>query len=218
MLEADDVEFGDEVEPEVEPVRGRTRWLRFAGTFAVGGVLAGGLLVGVGSGAFAASFAVSGTSFEVTADQLRGTGFVQFPGIAANPDVAPHPVAINAFKTADLDNFCQSVFLPDNPFIGDLTLRITAAGSTGMHAEDMVVQVAQVDGDFTLKAPEIGVDASQVAGGPAGVVGRDNDFGMQASDVTINNLKQVAWGTSAGTISFKGMSLRIVSGNHQCIQ
>jgi hypothetical protein len=82
----------------------------------------------------------------------------------------------------------------------------------------MVVQVAQVDGDFTLKAPEIGVDASQVAGGPSGVVGRDNDFGMQADTVTIDNVKQVAWGTSAGTISFKGMSLRIVSGNQQCIK
>ncbi|MFC0433136.1 DUF6230 family protein [Kutzneria buriramensis] len=218
MREADDVEFGEEVEPEVAPVRGRTRWLRFAGTFAVGGVLAGGLLVAVAQGAIAASFAVSGTSFEVTATQLRGTGFVQYPGIAANPDVLPHPVAVNGFATADLDNFCQSVFMPNNPFIGDLTLRITADGTAGMHAKNMVADVAQVDGDFTLTKPDIGVDASQVQGGPPGAQGRDNDFGMQSTNVTIDNLKQVAWGTSAETISFKGMSLRIVSGNNQCIK
>jgi hypothetical protein len=217
MREADGIEFGDEVEPEVEPVRGRTRWLRFAGTFAIGGVLAGGLLVGVGQGAFAASFAVSGTSFEVTSTHLHGEGFVQFGGVAANADAA-HPVAVNAFKTADLDNFCQSVFLPNNPFIGDLTLRITADGTAGMHAENMVVDVAQVDGDFTLHTPDIGVDASQVSTGPVGAQGRPGDFGMQAKSIDINNLKQVAWGTSAETIAFKGMSLRIVAGNNQCIK
>ena len=217
MREADDVEFGAETEPEVAPVRGRTRWLRFAGTFAVGGVLAGGLLVGVSQGAFAASFAVSGTSFEVTSSHLEGNGFVQFGGIAASPDTV-HPVAENAFKTADLDNFCQSVFMPNMPILGDLTLRITADGSKGMHAENMLVDVAQVDGDFTLTSPEIGVDASQVSGGPIGVAGRTGDFGMQASKITIDNLRQVAWGTSAQTIAFKGMSLRIVSGNNQCIK
>src|SRR5882757_7799389 len=131
MLEADDVEFGDEVEPEVEPVRGRTRWLRFAGTFAAGGVLAGGLLVGVGSGAFAASFTVSGTSFEVTSSHLHGVGFVQYGSLRGGID-APHIVAENAFKSADLDNFCQSVFLPLPQPIGDLTLRITADGPAGM--------------------------------------------------------------------------------------
>lgn len=217
MREADDVEFGDDTEPEVAPVGGRTRWLRFAGTFAVGGVLAGGLLVGVSQGAFAASFAVSGTSFEVTSSHLVGAGFVQFGGISASPDAA-HPVAVNAFKSADLDNFCQSVFLPNNPIIGDLTLRITADGAKGMHADNMVVDIAQVDGDFTLNNPDIGVDASQVSKGPIGAQGRPGDFGMQADSITINNLKQVAWGTSAQTIAFKGMSLRIVAGNNQCIK
>jgi hypothetical protein len=217
MREADDVEFGDEVGPEVEPVGGRTRWLRFAGAFAVGGVLAGGLLVGVAQGAFAASFSVSGSSFEVSSSHLDGTGFVQFGGIAASPD-AVHPVAENAFKSADLDNFCQSVFMPNMPILGDLTLRITADGGKGMHAENMLVDVAQVDGDFTLTNPVIGVDASQVSGGPAGMQGRPGDFGMQASHITIDNLKQVAWGTSAQTIAFKGMSLRIVSGNNQCFK
>ncbi|MFC0543909.1 DUF6230 family protein [Kutzneria chonburiensis] len=217
MREADDVEFGDEVEPEVAPVRGRTRWLRFAGTFAIGGVLAGGLLVGVGQGAFAASFAVSGTSFEVTSTHLHADGFAQFGGVAANADAA-HPVAVNAFRSADLDNFCQSVFLPNNPFIGDLTLRITADGPKGMHADNMVADVAQVDGDFTLHTADIGVDASQVSAGPVGVQGRPGDFGMQAKSLDIYNLKQVAWGTSAETIAFKGMSLRIVAGNNQCIK
>lgn len=217
MREADDIAFDDEVEPEVAPVRGRTRWLRFAGTFALGGVLAGGLLVGVSQGAFAASFSVSGSSFEVTSSHLDATGFVQFGGVAASPD-AVHPVAENAFKSADLDNFCQSVFMPNMPILGDLTLRITADGAKGMHATNMLVDVAQVDGDFTLTNPQIGVDASQVSAGPIGVQGRPGDFAMQADHLTIDNLKQVAWGTSAQTIAFKGMSLRIVGGNNQCIK
>jgi hypothetical protein len=87
-----------------------------------------------------------------------------------------------------------------------------------MQAQNLVVDIAQVDGDFTLTNPEIGVDASQVSGGPTDVVGRPGDFAMQADHITIDNLKQVAWGTSAQTIAFKGMSLRIAAGNQQCIK
>jgi hypothetical protein len=217
MLEADDVEIGGEVEPEVEPVSGRTRWLRFAGTFAVGGVLAGGLLVGVGSGAFAASFTVSGTSFEVTSSHLHGVGFVQYGSLVGGTD-APHIVAENAFKTADLDNFCQSVFLPLPQPIGDLTLRITADGKAGMHAENMFVDVAQVDGDFTMTEANIGVDASVLSKGPIGAQGLPGQFGMEADSIDIDNLKQVAWGTSAHTLRFNGMSLRLAGGNQQCIK
>ena len=215
MREADDVEFADDVDPEAAPQRGRTRWLRFVGTLAVGGVLAGGLLVGLSQGALAASFSVSGSSFKVSADNLNGDGFVQFGWVAAS-STAAHPVARNAFRSATLDNFCQSVFLPNTPILGDLTMRITAAGAGGMKASNLIVDVAQVDGNFTLTNPEIGVDASQVSGGPAGVAGRPGDFGMQADKISIGSLKQVAWGTSAQTIAFNGMSLRIVSGNQQC--
>ncbi|GAA0600231.1 DUF6230 family protein [Kutzneria viridogrisea] len=200
-------------EPEQE--RGRTRWTRFAATLAVGGVGAGVLLVGLSQGALAASFTVSGSSFKVSADHLQGDGFVQFGSLAASTD-APHPVARNGFRKATLDNFCQSVFLPKLPILGDLTMRITAAGPGGMQASDLVVDVAQVDGDFTLTNPQIGVDASQVSGGPAGVVGRPGDFGMQADKVSIDKVRQTAWGTSAQTIAFKGMSLRIVPGQQEC--
>lgn len=204
-----------EVEDDADQGYGRTRWTRFLATLAVGGLGAGVLLVGLSQGALAASFTVSGSSFKVSADHLEGDGFVQFGSLVAGTD-APHLVARNGFRTATLDNFCQSVFMPKLPIFGDITMRITANGAGGMHASDLVVDVAQVDGDFTLTNPQIGIDASQVAGGPAGVAGRPGDFGMQADHVSINKVRQTAWGTSAQTIAFKGMSLRIVPGQQEC--
>ena len=107
-----------------ERTRGRTRWVRFVGTLGLGLVGAVALLFGISQGAFAASFTVSGTSFKVSADRLTGTGFVQFGSIDVGSGQA-HPVAVSGFKTAMLDGFCQSVFLPALPIVGDVTLRIT---------------------------------------------------------------------------------------------
>src|SRR3954463_6393290 len=63
-------------------VQGRTRWRRFAAVMAPAAVAAGAIVFGMANGAIAASFAVSGTSFKVSATELDGTGFVQYGGLA----------------------------------------------------------------------------------------------------------------------------------------
>lgn len=208
-------EAAEGAEQGVPEQRGRTRWLRFLAVFAAGGVGAGVLMVGMSQGALAASFAVSGTSFKSSADALRGQGLVQFGGVDPGAGAA-HPVVVNGFRSATLDNFCQSVFMPNAPVVGDVTLRITAGGAGAMAADNLVVGLDQLAGDLTLTDPQIGIDAGALTKGPAGVRGVPGTFGIQADSVSIGSLKQTAWSTTAQTIRFRGMGMTVKLGRSEC--
>ncbi|KAA2259501.1 cholesterol esterase [Solihabitans fulvus] len=196
---------------------GRTRWTRFAAVLGAGAVGAGVLMFGLSQGAFAASFAVSGQSFKVSADTLDGSGYVQYGSVDrtettdanGKPVTVGHAVAVNGFKSATLGKFCQSVYLTHLPFIGDATMRIEAPGADGMHAENMVVDLTELNGDLTLTNPHIGVDAGSIGGAP-------NSFGLTADSAKITNLQQTAWATTAQTITFKGMHLGVATGKNEC--
>ena len=198
-----------------DEVAGRTRWLRFVGVLGVGAVGAGALMFGMSQGALAASFTVSGSSFKVSADNLSGDGMVQFGSVDTGAQEA-HAVAVNGFKSASLDNFCQSVYIPNVPFVGDATMRISAPGKGGMSADNLVVNLTDLNGDLTLDHPQIGVDASKLNKGPDGVVGAPGGFGLQADHATIAKLQQTAWSTTAQTIRFNGMSLTVRPGKSEC--
>jgi hypothetical protein len=167
-------------------------------------------------GALAASFTVSGTSFKVGADNLTGKGFVQFGGVDAGANGQVHVVAVSGFKTASLDKFCQSVYVPGMPIVGDVTLRITADGVGGMSADNLVVNLTDLSGDLVLGNPDIGVDASKVNKGPENLRGLPGSFGLQADSASISKLQQTAWSTTAQTIRFKGMNLTIRQGKQEC--
>src|SRR5258706_9495485 len=72
--------------PEEDPVKdaqgnlvlGRTRWRRFAAVLTPAVAAVGLMVVGIANGAVPLSFAVSGSTFKVSADSLDGTGFVQY--------------------------------------------------------------------------------------------------------------------------------------------
>ncbi len=194
---------------------GRTRWARFVGVLGLGAVGAGVLLVGMSQGALAASFAVSGTNFKVAASNLEGKGFVQFGGVDAGAGKV-HVVAVSGFRSATLDKFCQSVFVPGMPIVGDVTMRITAADQDGMSADHLVVGLTDLNGDLVLGNPEIGIDANKVTKGPDNLRGLPGSFGLQADTATITNLQQTAWSTTAQTIRFKGMNLTIRQGKQEC--
>jgi hypothetical protein len=181
----------------------------------IGAVGAGVLLVGMSQGALAASFAVSGTNFKVAASNLEGKGFVQFGGVDAGAGKV-HVVAVSGFRSATLDKFCQSVFVPGMPIVGDVTMRITAADQDGMSADHLVVGLTDLNGDLVLGNPEIGIDANKVTKGPDNLRGLPGSFGLQADTATITNLQQTAWSTTAQTIRFKGMNLTIRQGKQEC--
>lgn len=195
------------------PQAGKVRWKRFAALMVPAGVAAVALVGLTASGSIAASFAVSGQSFKVSADQLQGTGFAQYGTLDQTQKGAKHPVAISVIGHAKLKNLCQSVLI-DSP-MGKLTLLVTAGkGGTPASADNMVVDASQLSGNATFKNIEIGRDAGTITKvrqqGPSGL------FAQQADTVTIDNLHQTAWAVNAGTFRLNGLKLNIKPGTHEC--
>ncbi|MCB5907095.1 DUF6230 family protein [Streptomyces pinistramenti] len=197
-------------------VTGRISWRRFAvlsvpalaGTAALGIALA--------NGALAASFAVSGQQFKVSADRLQGDGFAQYGSVDANARGDLLPVAVTAIKSAELHSLCQSV-VTHLPVIGDISLNLSAGtGKTPVKADDLFVDATQLSGNASFHRIEIGRDASTLTKGPDGAQGLQDLFAQQADDVTIDHLRQTAWATNAGTFRLTGLSMKISKGKKEC--
>ena len=189
--------------------RGRTRWRRFAALLVPAVIAAGVLVVLTAQSVLAVSFSISGTPFTVTATRLQGQGFEQFGVLDTSviKDLPGHTNQIiltaNAIRSATISHLCQSVTL------GGFTLIITAGyGSTPVSATDLVVDADQLSGNASFTHIHIGQDASTLTQVP-GIRGPAGDFALGASTVTIDNLRQHAYATTAGTFTLPGFSLRI---------
>jgi Family of unknown function (DUF6230) len=189
-------------------LRGQTRWRRFTFIMLPALALAAMLVLLTAQSVLAVSFSISGTPFTVTARSLKGQGFEQF-GVLDHSVIKDLPghsnqivLTANAIRTATLSHLCQSVTL------GGLTLRITAGdGSTPVTASDLVVDADRFSGNATFNHVTIGQDASTLGQVP-GVRGLPGDFGEQARTITVTNLRQHAYATTAGTFTLPGFSLR----------
>ncbi|WP_114452462.1 DUF6230 family protein [Halopolyspora algeriensis] len=193
---------------------GRTRWRVFTLVLVVGVFGVGLMLTGMSQGAIAASFAVSGTRYKASADDLRAKGVVQYGSVDRSSSEKAHPVLVNGFRDARLSNFCQSIVVPGVPGVGDMTIRISAPG--GMRAENLVIGVEKVTGDLTLNNVEIGRDAATFGKGPEGLQGKPGTFGIQADSAHIANLRQVAWSTTASTLRLSDVRITAEAGRHEC--
>jgi hypothetical protein len=177
-------------------------WRRFA-IAAVPAVAIAGALIGLtAEGAIASSISVSGQEFLVTSSQLNGTGFEQFGGTVPGTSSTQHPAIISAIHHATLANLCQSVT------IGPVTLRLTAGGGgNAVSADNLIVDAdGQTGSVATFHNITIGQDAGTLTEDP-GTAGPAGTFGQQADSVTIDNLVQHTWLTTAGTFTLPGLSI-----------
>lgn len=206
------------------PVRGGTRWRRFAVVMVPTVAATAAIGVAMAQGALAASFSVSGQDFKVTADRLDGKGFVQYGSLAKGNDLEGnptlHPVAVSGFKSADITNMCQSVVTPNVPVFGSVSLMLRAGtGGTPVKAENLYLDVAELDADAEFKNIDIGVAAGSADKGP-GIQPKTeaNKFGFaqQADEAVLTKVKQRAWATSAGTFKLSGLNLRLHKGVKEC--
>lgn len=188
----------------LETTRGKTRWRRFAALTLPALAAAGFIVFGMANGAIAASFAVSGQTFKVSADKLVGDGFVQYGGAVQDGNGAGHPVAVSGISKATLTNLCQSVKVPGAPVV--LTIN-AGGGDKPARATNLLLDVTELNGDATFTNIEIGRDASTLNKGPG--KGAAGSFGQQADRVVIKDLKQVAWSTTAGTFTLTGLRLKV---------
>jgi hypothetical protein len=188
-------------EDNVVTIQGKLKWRKFA-IVAVPALAIAGILVGLtAEGAIASSISVSGKEFLVTSTELNGTGFEQFGG-SVTGSAGEQPVIVSAINHATLDNLCQSVT------VGPVTLRLTAGGGgTPVTADNLIVDASGQTGSVaTFHNITIGQDAGTLTKDP-GTTGSAGGFGQQADSITIDNLVQHTWLTTAGTFTLPGLSL-----------
>ncbi|MGW3990735.1 DUF6230 family protein [Streptomyces sp. NPDC004830] len=199
-------------------VRGGTRWKRFAVVMVPSVAAAACVGVGLAQGALAASFSVSGQQFKVSAGHLHGDGFAQYGGIdtvyktTEGKEKVPVPVAISSFDTATIKKMCQSVATPI-PLIGKTVyLRLEAGNDKPVTAENLYIDVAQLDADAKFKNIDIGVAVKDKTRGPDVKQGENvlpGGFAQQAESADLTGVKQTAWATSAGTFTLNGLSMKL---------
>ncbi|MFI6336744.1 DUF6230 family protein [Streptomyces sp. NPDC050535] len=211
-------------------VRGGTRWKRFAVVMVPSVAAAAAIGVGLAQGALAASFSVSGQEFKVSAGHLEGQGFAQYGGIDSGytstdgKNKTVRPVAISSFKTAQITNMCQSV-KTEIPLIGKTIYLRLDAGPDAKHkveAENLYIDVAQLDADATFKNIDIGVAVKDIDKNRNAPVKEDGTslpggFAQQAESADLVGVEQTAWATTAGTFKLSGLKMRLgTSASMEC--
>ena len=163
---------------------GRTSWRRFAVLCVPGFATIAALAIALANGALAASFAVSGQQFKVSADSLDGDGFAQYGSVDRNARGELIPVAVTAIKTAEMNSLCQSV-VTKLPVIGSISLNLTAGtGKKPVKASDLFVDATQLSGNAGFNNIEIGRDASTLDKGPSKARGSRTSSGSRRTTFT----------------------------------
>ncbi|MEV6305738.1 DUF6230 family protein [Actinoplanes sp. NPDC051861] len=195
---------------------GRTRWRRFGAMMGIVTALAAALVLLTGKGVLAVSFSISGMPFTVASPRLHGTGFEQFATLDEMAPDSPNAgdtggqmiLIVSAINEAELYGLCQSINL------GGTNLRITAGSDRiPVTARRLVVDSDLITGDAEFNKIDIGQDASTLNKVP-GVNGGLGVFGQQADEVTITNLRQNNYATTAAT--FRLPNLRMEFSDRAC--
>ncbi|EGX58931.1 hypothetical protein SZN_15158 [Streptomyces zinciresistens K42] len=206
-------------------VRGGTRWKRFAVVMVPSVAATAAIGVALAQGALAASFSVSGQSFKVSTDKLVGNGFSQYgaldEGYTLSGKKTVNPVAVSAFKSATINNLCQSVVTPDIPVLGSVSLILRAGqGDTPVEAKNLYIDIADLSADATFENIDIGVAAKDASKGPGmkggGEQANPYGFAQQADKATLTGVKQTAWATTAGTFKLSGLKMSLSTGAKEC--
>jgi len=181
--------------------QGRVRWRRLAIILVPATALTVVLVSLTASGAIAASISVSGQEFIVTSSQLNGSGFEQYGGQVTGAK-GTQPVVISAIHNATLSHLCQQVS------VGGVTLTLHAGdGSTPVSANNLIVDASGQSGSTAVfHNITIGQDSGQLSEDPS-AEGPSGGFGQEADSVTIDNLVQDTWLTTAGTFTLPGLTL-----------
>jgi uncharacterized protein DUF6230 len=191
------------------PAYGRTNWRRFALAAVIPTAAAVGMLAGVAQGAIPATFVISGTPFKLSATRLEGDNFTQYSGAvqtAGTPDTPDHQkvLAVSAIEDASIYTLCQSVKA------GPIILRIDAGDDdTAAKAHKLLIGMTELGGEAEFDNIDIGMDAANLKLNTLDAGGTPGTFGQQATHVTILDLHQTAYSTSAEKFTLPGMKLKM---------
>lgn len=199
--------------------RGKTRWRRFAVVMVPSVAATAAVGIALAQGALAASFSVSGQNFKVAVDRLDGSGFVQYGTVNKQHGGKSIPVAVTAFKKAEITNLCQSVVVPV-PGFGDMSLKLKAGGGKKkVEASNIYIDADSMGADAEFRNINIGVAAGDSKKGP-GIGEGDNtapgSFAQEADSAVLTDVQQNAWATNAGTFKLSGLKLDVKKGKDEC--
>ncbi|MEV0092740.1 DUF6230 family protein [Streptomyces sp. NPDC050738] len=193
---------------------GRTSWKKTA-VVAVPAILAVGVMASVmAQGALAASFAVSGTSFQVSSGKLTSTGLSSYVQTDRAVDGKGHPVALLGIGNATLSDICQAAEVKTP--VGTVVFKLTAGGDAGqVTASSLVIDGEDLVGDAHFGTAQIGRDASTLDAVP-GVKGEPGKFGLQAGDIEVDGVKSHAWSATGGNFHLKGLKVDVSLNGKKC--
>jgi hypothetical protein len=207
-------------EPSTEPSteqkdeEGRTFWGRAAIVFVPGMVVVGALGIAVAQGAMAASFAISGTSFSLSADKVVAKDLASYPGTSKAGDGKQHPTVLAGAQSAEITNMCAAQKVP-TPF-GDITMVVKSGQNGPVTATGLLSDMETLaGGKGTITNAQVGRDAATLDKVP-GFTGPQGVFGTQADTVEVHDVKGTAWAGTAGTINFTGISVAVKFGGEGC--
>ncbi|MEV7831169.1 DUF6230 family protein [Streptomyces subrutilus] len=196
------------------PAEGRVDWKRTAAVAVPALLAVGALALVVAQGALAASFAVSGTAFQVSSSKLSSKGLASYVQTDRSVDGTGHPVALLGIGEATLTDICQSAEV-GTP-LGTVVFKLTAGGPAGpVTASSLVIDGEDLQGDAVFGTAQIGRDASTLDQ-VEGVRGEPGRFGLQAGDIEVTGVKSHAWSATGGNFRLKGMKLSVGLGGEKC--
>ncbi|MFJ3882654.1 DUF6230 family protein [Streptomyces sp. NPDC090077] len=195
-------------------VEGRVDWRKSALVALPAAALVGVLGVVTAQGALAASFAVSGTSFQVSSSKLSSKGLASYVHTDRSVDGTGHPVALLGIGEAVLSDICQSAEV--NTPVGKVVFKLTAGGPAGeVTASNLVIDGEDLQGDATFGTAQIGRDASTLDQ-VEGVRGEPGKFGLQAGNIEVAGVRSHAWSATGGNFRLKGMKLDVSLDGRTC--
>lgn len=193
---------------------GRTSWKRTAVAALPALVAVGALATVMADGALAASFAVSGTHFQVASGKLTSSGLASYVHTDRSADGSGHPVALLGIGSANLSDICQSAEVKTP--LGPVVFKLTAGGKAGpVRADSLVIDGEDLVGDARFGTAQIGRDASSLDAVP-GVNGPKGAFGLQAGDIEVAGVQSHAWSATGGNFRLKGLRLSVSLDGRQC--
>ena len=173
--------------------------------------------VALSQGALAASFSVSGQQFKVTADRLDGTGFAQYGAIDSGNTGQKTTPSRCRDQAREITNLCQSVVAPDSRSSADVKLTLKAGGGESGQGEQPLHRRRRPRRQRDVprhRHRRRGRGRHQGSRDHEGRQGAANpySFAQQADSVTLTDVKQPAWATTAGTFKLSGLNMSLSKG------
>ncbi|MFE6826415.1 DUF6230 family protein [Streptomyces sp. NPDC057690] len=194
---------------------GRTHWRRSALMLVPCTLAVGALGIALAEGAIAASFAVSGTAFKVSASEVTARGVSSFPSSIGGSADDARPVLLAAVKDGTVSDVCVSL-RQKLPLVGEISMLVHSGADKPLAGTNLVVNAdALTGGGGRVTGVEAGRDASTLTGAP-GVTGPKGVFGVQAETAVAHDLRSTAYSANGGTLTLEKLEIEFSRSGKQC--